>query len=250
MLNTRRAVYVQLSGIALVLGLLVLVSRFLPLVDVIDRSEKAVMHCGTWSVIGYPLLVALCNLLLLPGGLLSAGGGFFFGLWRGFLMVLIGNTIAAAISFALSRWVWRRWFGGRFAQSRILQVLRPAVEREGWKIVALSQLHPMFPTSLLNYLYGLTRIRFASCMFWATVGRAPGLFVYVYLGTVGKAGFDIARGAHHPAISEYFGWGVALGTALLLVLLLTRMAARAVRMTEGQLKTAGQSAGERGLINA
>jgi uncharacterized membrane protein YdjX (TVP38/TMEM64 family) len=229
MLNTRRAVYL-LVGLAFVVTVLVLFSRFGPIIDFVEASEQAVMRWGTWSVICYPLLFALCNLLLLPGGLLSVGGGFFFGLWRGFLLALIGNQMAAAISFALSRLVWRRWFNQRFARSRILQLLGPAVEREGWKIIALSQLHPLFPTSLLNYFYGLTRIRFATCMVWTTVGRIPGLFVYVYLGTVGKVGFDVARGAHRAHAAEYWLLVTAFGIAVLLVVLLARMAVRAVRL--------------------
>ena len=205
------------------------------------------MHWGAWSVVGYPLLFALCNVLLLPAGLLSVGGGFFFGLWRGFFLVLIGNTVAAATSFGLSRRVGRHWFRRKFEQSRVLHLLRPAVEHGGWKVVALSQLHPMFPTSLLNYLFGLTRIRFSTCMVWTTIGRAPGLFLYVYVGTLGKAGYDVARGAHHPLAGEYWAWLTMLAIAVLLVLLLCSMAVRRMRMTE--LETFKQR-GERQVVSA
>jgi uncharacterized membrane protein YdjX (TVP38/TMEM64 family) len=232
MRSARRAVYFQLGGFAIAIALLLLLSRFFPIVDLVDRAEKAVMHWGTGSIVGYPLLFALFNLLLLPGGLLSVGAGFFFGLWRGFFVVLIGNTIAAALSFALSRWIGRHWFSRKFAENRTLRLLQPAVEREGWKIVVLSQLHPMFPTSLLNYLYGLTRIRFTTCMLWTSIGRAPGLFLYVYLGTLGKVGFNVARGGHHPRVIEYWTWGGAFVTTVLLVALLTRMALRALREAE------------------
>jgi len=67
-----------------------------------------------------------------------------------------------------------------------MEALEPAVAREGWKIILLSQLHPLFPTSLLNYLYGLTRIRFRTCMLWVAIGQAPGLFLYAYVGTLGQ----------------------------------------------------------------
>jgi uncharacterized membrane protein YdjX (TVP38/TMEM64 family) len=242
MFNSRRAVYLQFGAVALAIAMLLLLSRFLPIGDLIDRAEQVVMRWGTWSIIGYPLLFALCNVLLLPGGLLSIGGGFFFGLWRGFLIVLAGNTIAAAVSFALSRWAARRWFSQRFAQSSTLRLLQPAVEREGWKIVALSQVHPMFPTSLLNYFYGLTRIRFATCMLWTTIGRAPGLFFYVYLGTLGKVGLHLARGGHHPRFVEYCAWVATFGAAVLLVILLMRTAVRAVKMADEEVES-GANAG-------
>jgi uncharacterized membrane protein YdjX (TVP38/TMEM64 family) len=246
MLNTRRAVYLQLGGVALAIALLLLLSRSLTVVELIDRSQKVVMRWGTWSIVGYPVLFALCNLLLLPGGMLAVGGGFLFGLWRGFLVVAIGNTIAAATSFALSRWAGRRWFSERFARSRMLRLLEPAVERDGWKIVTLSQLHPMLPTSLLNYFYGLTSIRFATCMLWTVVGRAPGLFLYVYLGTISRVGFDVARGAHHAQLTEYYAWAAAFGTAVILVVLLTRIAIRVINVTKKQIdRVADTSQSER-----
>jgi uncharacterized membrane protein YdjX (TVP38/TMEM64 family) len=193
---------------------------------------------GTWGAICYPLFFAACNILLLPGGILSVGSGFFFGLWWGSFIVLLGNSIGAAISFALSRWLRRRWFGRRLSRNPTLKILEPAVAREGWKIIFLSQLHPFFPTSLLNYLYGLTTIRFRTYMLWTSVGRAPGIFLYVYLGTLGQLGLNLIRGKSHPRLVEYWSWGSALVTAALLFFLLGRIALRAIQkaqeVSEGQ----------------
>jgi uncharacterized membrane protein YdjX (TVP38/TMEM64 family) len=228
MSKVQRALFVQLVGLAIALAAATLVAWFFPLVDLIIDAQQQVMRWGAWSAIGYPILFALCNLLLLPGGVLSIGSGFFFGLWRGFLIVLVGNTVAAAIAFLLSRFLGRRWFGRRLAQSRTLQLLEPAVEREGWKIIGLSQLHPFFPTSLLNYLYGLTKIPFRTYIVWTSVGRAPGLLLYTYLGTLGQLGLNVARGKSHPRMVEYWTWGGAFVTTALLFILLTRLALRTI----------------------
>src|SRR5437867_7708362 len=149
MLKVRRALYLQITGLAIAVALVVFSSRFFPLVDLVERAQLEVMHWGPWSGIAYPLLFALCNLLLLPGGVLAVGSGFLFGVWWGFFIVLLGNSLAAAIAFALSRCLGRRWFGRHIGQSRTFNRLEPAVEREGWKIISLSQLHPFFPASLL-----------------------------------------------------------------------------------------------------
>ena len=77
-------------------------------------------------------------------------------------------------------------------------------EREGWKIIFLSQLNPLFPTSLLNYLYGLTAIRFRTCILWVAIGQAPGLFLYAYVGTLGQLGLNLVRGKSHPRVIEYW----------------------------------------------
>jgi uncharacterized membrane protein YdjX (TVP38/TMEM64 family) len=238
MRNSRLALYFQFALFAIAIGLLLLLSRFFPIVDVIAAIQERVVNLGTWSAICYPLFFAACNILLLPGGILSVGSGFFFGLWWGFVIVLLGNSIGAAISFALSRWLRRRWFGRRLSRNPTLKILEPAVAREGWKIIFLSQLHPFFPTSLLNYLYGLTTIRFRTYMLWTSVGRAPGIFLYVYLGTLGQLGLNLIRGKSHPRLVEYWSWGSAFVTAALLFFLLGRIALRAIQkvqdVSEGQ----------------
>jgi uncharacterized membrane protein YdjX (TVP38/TMEM64 family) len=107
--------------------------------------------------------------------------------------------------------------------------LGPAVERESWKIILLSQLHPLFPTSLLNYFYGITRISFGSYMLWATIGRAPGLFLYVYAGTLGQFAVRIMRGKSYPRMIDYWIWGGAFVTTALLLIVLGRMAYTAIQ---------------------
>ncbi len=182
-----------------------------PVIDWLAEIQQHVMHWGAWSAICYPLLYASCNVLLLPGGVLSMGGGFFFGLWWGFLIVLVGNVGGAAISFLISRSIGRRWLHRQLLRNPRLQALEPAVRREGWKIILLSQLHPLFPTSLLNYLYGLTPIRFRTCMLWVAIGQAPGVFLYVYLGTLGQLGSESFPWQESPANLRVCGLGWRIG---------------------------------------
>ena len=229
MVQVRRALYIQIGGLVLVTVALFILSRFFPLADWLAEVQQRVMGWGAWSAIAYPLLYACCNVLLLPGGFLSIGGGFFFGLWWGFLIILVGNVTGAAISFYISRWIGRRWLHRRLMRNRTLEALEPAVVREGWKIILLSQLHPLFPTSLMNYLYGLTTIRFRTCMLWVAVGQAPGLFLYAYLGTLGQLGLNLVRGKSHPALVEYFVWGGGLLVSVVVLVLLGRIALRLLK---------------------
>ena len=229
MLSARRVIFWQAAAVVCAIALAVTFSHFFPVVSFIAALQERVMSWGVWAAICYPLLLAACNILLLPGGILAVGGGFVFGLWWGFLIVLAGNVIATATSFALSRFVARRWFREKLSRNPMLRSLGPTVERESWKIILLSQLHPLFPTSLLNYFYGLTRIRFARYMFWASIGRIPGLFFYAYIGTLGQFAVRIMRGRSYPRIVEYWIWGGAFITTVLLVVLLSRVAYRAIQ---------------------
>jgi uncharacterized membrane protein YdjX (TVP38/TMEM64 family) len=242
MVQIRRAILWQLAGLLVAAGTVFLLSRVVPVIDTLAEVQQHVMRWGAWSAIWYPLLYACCNVLLLPGGVLSVGAGFFFGLWWGFFIALVGNVSGAAISFFISRKIGRQWFRRRLMRNRTLGALEPAIEKEGWKIILLSQLHPLFPTSLLNYLYGLTKIRFRTCMLWVAVGQAPGLFLYSYLGTLGQLGLNLARGKTHPRASEYWIWLGGFASAAVIMILLGRIALRLLKQAQEPEESPEQTA--------
>src|SRR5437667_11134780 len=236
-----RAMCYQIGALVLAIALAIALSRFVPVVNFIEALQQRVMSWGAWSLVFYPLLSALCNILLLPGGILAVGGGFFFGLWWGFLIVFAGNVVATAISFALSRSIARRWFQRKLSRNPTVRALGSAVERESWKIILLSQLHPLFPTSLLNYFYGLTRIRFGSYMLWASIGRIPGIFLYAYVGTLGQLAVRIMQHKNYPRMIEYWIWGGVFVTTMLLLIVLGRVAYRAIQTSHASATLGGET---------
>src|SRR6266513_2193867 len=236
-----RTICWQVGALMIAVALAIVLSRFLPIVSFIEASQQRVMSWGAWGAVCYPLLFAACNILLLPGGILAVGGGFFFGLWWGFFIVLVGNLVATAISFALSRWIARRWFQQKLSRNPTLRALSSAVERESWKIILLSQLHPLFPTSLLNYFYGLTRIRFSTYMLWASIGRIPGLFLYAYVGTLGQLAVRIMQHKNYPRMIEYWIWGGVFVTTMLLLIVLGRVAYRAIQTSHASATLGGET---------
>src|SRR5437588_12786812 len=235
------AICYQVGALVLAIALAIALSRFVPVVNFTEALQQRVMSWGAWAAVCYPLLFALCNFLLLPGGILAVGGGFFFGLWWGFVIVFAGNIVATAISFALSRSIARRWFQRKLSGNPTLRALGPAVERESWKIILLSQLHPLFPTSLLNYFYGLTRIRFGTYMLWASIGRIPGLFLYAYAGTLGQLAVRIMQHKNYPRVIEYWIWGGVFVTTTLLVIVLGRVAHRAIQTSHPSATLTGDT---------
>jgi len=222
-----RAVATQLAGLTLLGLAIVALGRLFPLVEWITQMQHRVAAMQFWGALLYPFLFAACNILLLPGGVVAMGGGLLFGLWWGTFLVLAGNLLGAAFAFGVSRCLGRAWLERKFQHSRRWRALDAAIEGQGWKIIFLSQVHPLFPTSLLNYLYGVTRIPFWSCMLWIALGQLPGLFLYAYLGTLAQLGIKLVEGKTHPFLHEY---GIWFGGLFLTVAVTTALGRLALRL--------------------
>ncbi len=193
-----------LQGILLgTLVVLAIGTLFLPLPEMWKELQERIARPGHLGALWYSGIFAACNVLLLPGGVFSFAAGALFGVWRGFLIVFLGNSIGAALAFVIGR-----TFGRPLIQ-RLLSahggLLDPRDFRDNsWKMVLFSQLHPLFPTSLLVYVYSLTEISFWPCMGLIAAGRAPGLWLYSFMGAMGWQG--LASGAHF----QIFSWILAV----------------------------------------
>jgi uncharacterized membrane protein YdjX (TVP38/TMEM64 family) len=232
MSKLRHALFFQLGGLLVAVGVITWLSRHYPVMDHVVHLQNSIGALGWRGGALYPLLYASCNLLLLPGGVLAIGSGLFFGLWWGFALNLAANVLAAAGAFFISRTFGRQWIARRFLRSPKWAALDEAIEREGWKIILLSQLPPLSPVSLLNYLYGITRIRFGTCMLWVAIGQVPSMFLYAYLGTLGQRGLLLWQGRIHPQTHEYCIWIGGLLVTLGATIALGRVAVRALAIAE------------------
>ena len=241
MSRIKRAFRFQLIGLVLAAAFVVWLVRTFPVTDYITRAQTTVGRMEMWGGVLYPLLFAVCNVLLLPGGIVAIGSGLFFGLWWGFFFNMIGNAIAAAVAFGISRALGRQWVEKRFFHDRKWVALDALIARDGWKIIFLSQVHPLFPTSLLNYLYGITRIRFGTTMLWIALGQAPGLFLYAYVGTLAQFGLKILHGTSRPFPHEYLFWIGGFVLTLAVTIALARLALKILAEAEAEAdRTASQ----------
>src|SRR6266478_8511418 len=114
MSKLHRAFYLQILSLVLGLGLVVWLTRTYPVLQHIAAAREWIRHLGALGAVAYPFLYAGCNVFLLPAGALAISSGLFFGLWKGFLLNVAGNTLATAVSFTISRRLGRRWVRQRF----------------------------------------------------------------------------------------------------------------------------------------
>ena len=223
-----KATVAQIALALFIVVALVCLAQSAPFLGAVEETENVVRRWGALSIVVYPLLVMAATVLFLPGGVLSLGGGFFFGLWWGTALVLLGNLLGAAVAF----WVGQR-LGRRFVREKILcddrwAALDRAIARRGPRIIFFSQLNPLFPTSLFNYLYGITKVGFWECMKWVALGRLPGIFLYCYFGTLGQLGIRILRGESVPGPMDYILWGGGLVLTIVVAAVLGQTASKVI----------------------
>jgi uncharacterized membrane protein YdjX (TVP38/TMEM64 family) len=194
-----KAAGLQLISFAVTAIVLIALSRVYRLDDLLRSLDATIARHQPWSTLAYPLLHATCNLLLLPAGVLVVGSGFLFGLWQGFLLALTGHLLAATGAFWISRTFGRKFIERHLASRPQWQALDLAIAHKGWKVVFLSQLSPLFPTSLFNYCYGLTRLRYWPTIGWIALGWSPGMLLYAFLGRLGQVGWKSWSQGERPS---------------------------------------------------
>lgn len=142
---------------------------------------------GPLGPLYFGLFYTIAEVLAIPAVPLTASAGYLFGVSEGTLVVLVSASIAASISFFIGRTLLRTTVEQAMTDYPQFAKMDKAISREGFKLMLLLRLSPLFPFALSNYLYGATSIDFAS-FFWGTIlGFAPGTLAYVYTGVVGKA---------------------------------------------------------------
>src|SRR5688572_21581495 len=102
------------------------------------------IHKG-WALVLVALSYTPASLLLFPGSLLTLAAAALFDLHEAVIAVSIGSTLAAAIVFLVGRGLARPWVEARVANSLRFRALDQAVGEQGFKIVLLTRLSPLFP---------------------------------------------------------------------------------------------------------
>lgn len=228
---------VKLVIAALVVAGLVVASRVLPVGEWLKSFNDWVAGLGLLGIAIFVGVYILAAVLFVPGSVLTLGAGFAFGVAKGFLAVSLGATLGAAAAFLIARHLAREPVSRRIGASDKFSAVDRAVGREGAKIVFLLRLSPVFPYNALNYLLGLTSVRFWPYLLASWAGMLPGTLLYVYLGYAGKAGLAAASGGAEDNRLRYVYLGVGLLATLLVTIYVTRLARRALHQAGDRPKS-------------
>ena len=187
-------------------------------------AHVAAMGPAGWGL--FILLYAACCICFLPVSPLTFGAGAVYGLGPGFLLVWLGASLGACVSFLIGRRWLRAWVEKRLARHPRFAAIDAAVSAQGARVVFLTRLAPMFPFSTLNYVYGLTRVSFGDYLLASCFGMIPGTLFFVYLGAAAGAAVKAGTQARARTGAEWAFFVVGLLATAGVVALVGREANR------------------------
>jgi len=174
------------------------------------------------------------TVFFVPGLILTLGAGFAFNdlppipiLWAT-VSISIGSTIGACCAFLLGRSLVRSWIQNKIADFPKFAAVDKAIITEGWKIVFLIRLSPVLPFNVMNYALALTGVNFWHYALASWIGMLPGTLLYVYIGASLSSISQIITGNYNGGIKTKIFFFVGLGMAIVLVVIVSIIAKRAI----------------------
>jgi uncharacterized membrane protein YdjX (TVP38/TMEM64 family) len=235
--GARRGARIVLALTLLCAGVIAL--RWLKNSGTIEQVLAWLNGLGPWAPAMFIALYVVWVVALGPASLPTLGAGILFGFTLGGVYVLTAAMTVAVICFIISRHFGREWVAGKLTRHPAFRALDDAVARDGWKIVALVRLAPVFPFAISNYAFGLTRVPLWEYVL-ASLTMIPGTMMYVYFGTLIGDVSGIRKGAPIPVAVKI---GIAIA-AVLVSTYIARFVRRALKAPSPRDAARGQTLGQ------
>lgn len=208
---------------AIIVGLFV-AFQFLPIAEWLRFLREWIDSIGLWGPLAFVGIYFLASLLLLPGAAMTSLGGLLFGLGWGTVWVVVASNIAANVAFLIGRYFARDAVARRIEGNEKFAAVDRAVGNDGWKIVALTRLSPVFPFVLLNYAFGLTSVKWSHYALASLFGMLPGTVMYVYIGSLGQLAAESDEAGTGKVVMTVLG----LVATIVVTVLITKRARKAL----------------------
>jgi uncharacterized membrane protein YdjX (TVP38/TMEM64 family) len=176
----------------------------------IDRQQLQTWleTMGLWAPLIYILLYTLGTLLILPSTPLNLTGGAIFGIWWGTLWTTIAALVAAIAAFAFTRTIGREWVSQKLAGR--WSAVDAEICQGGLFYIFAIRLLPIIPYGIVNFVAGLTSIKFKDYSIGTLLGTLPGVLPFVMMG----AGMtELSQGNVLPLMAAFALTGILVGGA-------------------------------------
>ncbi|MGL5693293.1 MAG: TVP38/TMEM64 family protein [Peptostreptococcaceae bacterium] len=167
-------------GIIFLIIVVILIYKICTLNLGVDEIKAYVESFGNVGPLVYIIMFALVPLTLFPDSILAIAGGLIFGLGKGYIYTTIGALIGGSISFYISRY-WGRDIVKKITKEK-LDKIEHMVNNQGFTIIFLLRLIPLFPFDVISYGAGLTCVKYKDFILATLIGTIPGILVFTNLG--------------------------------------------------------------------
>jgi uncharacterized membrane protein YdjX (TVP38/TMEM64 family) len=185
--------------LSVAIAALIVLGRHFHLGEVFGATLDRIRGMGALAPVLFIILYIIGAVLFVPGSVLTIGAGVLFGVLWGSIYVSVGATVGATAAFLIGRYFARDWVRRQLEGNRKFAAIDQAVGREGWKIVLMTRLSPVFPFNLLNYAFGLTAVTLRDYVLATWIGIVPASVLYTYIGSLGGTLATSASAQQTPA---------------------------------------------------
>jgi uncharacterized membrane protein YdjX (TVP38/TMEM64 family) len=134
---------------------------------------------GFWGPVAFFIIYLGAVIATIPGTIFGVIAGGLFGSLVGVILISISSTVGASICFLIARYFARDTVARWLLKNKTMKRLDELTENQGMMIVGLTRLIPLFPFTLLNYGFGLTKVSFKTYVFWSWLCMLPGTIIVV-----------------------------------------------------------------------
>ena len=146
-----------------------------------EKLEKVIGSLGILAPIVYIVIYIFVTISCVSALPLTVAGGILFGPVLGIIYTALGAGIGLSLSFLIARYIMKDYIERKFGNSEILKKIQMGIKSQGWFILAITRLLPIFPFGIQNYIYGLTEIGFLKYSILSTIFILPGTTVFILL---------------------------------------------------------------------
>lgn len=202
-----------------------------------ESLQNLLQWIDSLGILGYLVFIlvyVIATVFLISGLILTLGAGIIFNVVKGSILVSIASTLGATSAFLIGRYFTRDWVKKQIEKRPQFQAIDEAVAKEGWKIVGLTRLSPLFPFIFLNYAFSVTKVSLRDYIIASWIGMIPGTIMYVYIGSLIG---DIASLGIQQREKTSLEWGlyiVGLIATIVVTIYVTKIAKKALNSKVNQ----------------
>ena len=201
--------WVKLLAVVAVLVIVVLIANHFGVFDIlkqgtlkdrVERLDAMFQGMGIWAPVVLIGIWIGATVLMLPALPIAIASGLVFGALWGTVYSTIGANLGAILAFLIGRYAARDMVEGWIQKNKALKKIDDGVRQQGWRMLMITRLVPIFPFNIQNYVYGLTNISLGTYAAVTLPCMLPGTIAFLF--AAGSAREVILSGGQPDAIKR------------------------------------------------